>query len=163
VAPNVRPDGVATGDFDRDGDTDIAAASSGVGFDIANVFLNSGAGDFAGAIEYPVGGTNPGGIIAADLDVDGILELATANQDSADISVLPGLGAGVFGGAVIAGVGTTPEAIASHDLDGNGSLDLVVVNRDSNTVSVLLNLNTAVIFGDDFESGTTAAWSVATP
>jgi len=163
VGPNVRPDGVTTGDFDRDGDTDIAAASSGVGFDIADVFLNSGAGDFAGAIEYPVGGTNPGGIIAADLDVDGILELATANQDSADISVLPGLGAGVFGGAVIAGVGTTPEAIASHDLDGNGSLDLVVVNRDSNTVSVLLNLNTAVIFGDDFESGTTSAWSVATP
>ncbi len=163
VGPNVRPDGVTTGDFDRDGDTDIAAASSGVGFDIVDVFLNTGAGAFAGAVEYPVGGTNPGGIIAADLDVDGILELATANQDSADISALPGLGAGVFGGAVIAGVGITPEAIASHDLDGNGSLDLVSVNRDSNTVSVLLNLNTAVIFGDDFESGTTAAWSVATP
>ena len=162
VGPNVRPDGVTTGDFDRDGDTDIAAASSGVGFDIADVFLNTGAGAFAGAVEYPVGGTNPGGIIAADLDVDGILELATANQDSADISALAGLGAGVFGGAVIAVVGITPEAIASHDIDGNGALDLVTVNRDSNTVSVLLNLNTGLIFGDDFESGTTAAWSVAT-
>ena len=91
------------------------------------------------------------------------MDLATANQDSANLSAIPGLGAGNFGAAVIASVGITPEAVASHDLDGNGSLDLVTVNRDSNTVSVLLNLNTALIFGDDFESGTTAAWSAATP
>ena len=163
VGPNVRPDGVTAGDFDRDGDMDIAAASSGVGFDIADVFLNTGAGAFAGAVGYPVGGSNPGGIVAADLDVDGVLDLATANQDSANVSALPGLGAGNFGAAVIASVGITPEVVASHDLDGNGSLDLVTVNRNSNTVSVLLNLNTALIFGDGFESGTTSAWSVATP
>jgi len=163
VGPNVRPDGVTAGDFDRDGDMDIAAASSGVGFDIVDVFLNTGAGAFAGAVEYPVGGSNPGGIVAADLDVDGVLDLATANQDSANLSALPGLGAGNFGTAAIVSVGIRPEAVASHDLDGNGSLDLVTVNRDSNTVSVLLNLNTALIFGNGFESGTTSAWSVVTP
>lgn len=163
VGPNVRPDGVTTGDFDRDGDMDIAAASSGVGFDIADVFLNTGAGAFAGAVEYPVGGSNPGGIVAADLDVDGVLDLAAANQDSANVSALRGLGAGNFGAAVITNVGITPEAVSTHDLDGNGALDLVTVNRDSNNVSVLLNLNTALLFDDDFESGTIAAWSAAVP
>jgi hypothetical protein len=158
VGPGVRPDGVTTGDFDRDGEIDVAAASSGAGFDIVDVFLNTGAGVFAGAVEYPVGGSNPGGIVAADLDVDGVLDLATANQDSANLSTLRGLGAGTYGAAVISGVGTTPEAIASHYLDGNGSLDLVTVNSDSNTVSVLLNLNTAVIFTDGFESGDLSAW-----
>ena len=163
VGPDVRPDGVTNGDFDRDGDMDIAAASSGAALNVAAVFLNTGAGAFAGAVGYPVGGTNPGGIVAGDLDVDGVLDLATANQDSANLSSLPGLGAGNFGTAVIAPVGTTPEAVASHDLDGNGSLDLVTVNRDSDTVSVLLNLNTAVVFRDGFESGTTSAWSDVTP
>lgn len=163
VGPDVRPDGVTAGDFDRDGNMDIVAASSGAALDIASVFLNTGGGTFAGAVGYPVGGTNPGGIIAGDLDVDGVLDLATANQDSASLSALPGLVAGGFGAAIISGVGITPEAVASHDLDGSGSLDLVTVNRDSNTVSVLLNLNTAVIFRDGFESGTTSAWSDITP
>lgn len=163
VGPDVRPDGVTAGDLDGDGDMDIAAASSGAVLNVAAVFLNTGAGAFAGAIGYPVGGTNPGGIVAADFDVDGALDLATANQDSANLSALPGLGAGVFGTAVIAGVGTTPEAVASHDLDGNGSLDLVTVNRDSNNVSVLLNQTSAAIFGNGFESGDTLAWSGVSP
>ncbi len=163
VGPDVRPDDVTAADLDRDGDVDIAAASSGTALNVAAVFLNTGAGAFGPAVGYPVGGTNPGGIVAADLDVDGLPDLATANQDSADLSALRGLGAGAFAIDVITAVGTTPEFVASHDLDGNGSLDLVTVNRDSNTVSVLLNQNTAVIFGDDFESGTTLAWSDATP
>jgi hypothetical protein len=163
VGPEVRPDGVTAGDLDRDGDMDIAAASSGAVLNVVAVFLNTGVGTFAGAVGYPVGGTNPGGIVAADLDVDGVLDLATANQDSANLSALPGLGAGGFGAAVIADVDITPEVVAKHDLDGNGSLDLVTVNRDSNTVSVLLNLTSAVVFGDGFESGTTLAWSGVTP
>lgn len=163
VGPEVRPDGVTAADLDHDGDMDIAAASSGAVLNVAAVFLNTGGGTFAGAVGYPVGGTNPGGIVAGDLDVDGLLDLATANQDSANLSSLPGLGAGAFGPAVIAGVGTTPEVVAKHDLDGNGSLDLVTVNRDSNSVSVLLNQISATIFEDGFESGTILAWSAATP
>ena len=46
------------------------------------------------------------------------MDLATANQDSATLSALPGLGAGVFGTAVVAAVGTTPEIVAARDLDG---------------------------------------------
>jgi len=163
VGPDLRPDGVTSGDLDRDGDVDIAAAGSGAAFDVATVFVNAGAGNFAAAAHYPVGGINPGGIIAADLDVDLHMDLATANQDSATLSALPGLGAGVFGTAVVAAVGTTPEIVAARDLDGNGSLDLVTVNRDSSSVSVLLNQNTALIFGNGFESGNTSAWSEVVP
>lgn len=163
VGPDVRPDGVASGDLDGDGDMDIVAASSDVLLDVVSVFLNTGSGSFDPVVEYPVGGTNPGGIVVADLDVDGRPDVATANQDSADLSALPGLGGGAFGTSVDSPVGLTPEVVVTHDLDRNGSLDLVTVNRDSNTVSVLLNQVSAVIFGDDFEFGDTLAWSSTVP
>jgi hypothetical protein len=163
VGPDLRPDGVASGDFDLDGDTDIAAAASGNAFNVASVFVNTGAGVFTAAAHYPAAGVNPSGIVAANLDPDNLPDLVTANQDSANVSTLPGLGAGVFGTAAVSSVGTTPEVVATCNLDGNSSFDLVTVNRDSNSVSVLLNQNVTQIFTSGFESGNTLEWSTTVP
>src|SRR5687767_7589803 len=50
---------------------------------------------FAAAVDYPTG-VSPQAIVSADFNNDGRLDLATANYDSADISVLLGDGAGGF-------------------------------------------------------------------
>jgi len=163
VGPDLRPDGVVAADFDRDGDVDIAVSTSGDALNLATVFLNTGSGSFAAAISYAVGGTDPGGMAAADLDIDGYPDLATANQGSANVSTLRNLGAAAFETASLFTVGTTPEVVAPGDLDGNGSADLVAVNRDSGNVTVLLNQATALVFSDGFESSDTSAWSSVTP
>jgi hypothetical protein len=161
VGPELRPDGVCAADLDGDGDADIAASTSGNGLNLATVFPNEGGATFAVPVSFPTGGVNPAGIVAVDLDLDGDRDLATSNQDSADVSMLTNVGAGVFGAAMLVTVGTTPEVISAGDLDGNGSVDLVTVNRDSNNISVMLNL--AGLFADGFESGDTAVWSQTVP
>ncbi len=159
VGGDLRPDSVTAGDFDRDGNIDIAASTSGGIGDFVSIFLSAGGASFPTRNDYAVGGVNPSGMTAADFDIDGLTDLAVANQDSATVSFLPNLGGGVLGTPAGSAVGTSPQPIAGADLDGNGSQDLAVVNVDSGTVSVLMNQGTGVIFSNGFESGTTDGWS----
>lgn len=80
----------------------------------------------------------PTSVALGDLDGDGHLDLAVADRDSNDVSVLLGLGGGRFAPPQNYAVGQAPRAIASGDLDGDGDLDLVVADRDSDDVEVLL-------------------------
>ncbi len=73
-----------------------------------------------------------------DLDGDGVLDLAVANFDSDDVSVLVGDGAGGFAAATNFAAGNGPRALATGDLDRAGVLDLAVANFNSNDVSVLV-------------------------
>lgn len=159
VGGDLRPDSVTAWDFDRNGSVDIAASTSGGIGDFVSIFLNAGSASFPGRSDYPAGGVNPSGITAADFDIDGLTDLAVANQDSATASFLPNLGGAAFGTPATSAVGTSPQAVANADLDGNGSQDLAVVNTDSGTVSVLLNQGTGLVFANGFESGTTDGWS----
>ncbi|MBI3928508.1 MAG: VCBS repeat-containing protein [Armatimonadetes bacterium] len=83
-------------------------------------------------------GTVPFGLIAADFDGDGILDLAVTNNGSNDISILLGEGDGTFGAPTTFAVGTAPEGLAAADFNEDTILDLAVNNRDSNNVSILL-------------------------
>jgi len=161
VGAQLRPDGVAVADLDGDGDRDVAAATSGNGLDFATVFLNQGAAVFGPATHFAAGGVNPGATVAADFDLDGRIDLALANQDSGNVSVLRNLGAGAFAAGVPMAAGTNPQALVAADLDLNGAPDLGCANQDSNTVSVYRN--TSVPFADGFESGNTSHWSVVVP
>ena len=163
VGADLRPLGVTAADLDRDGLMDVATTTSDVGVDFASVFLRTGAGTFASRVDWAVGGVNPDGIVAADFDVDGLLDLATADQDSAQVSVLRNLGGGTFDTAIGLAVGTTPGPLSAPDLNQNSAADLVSVNQDSNNVSVLVNNNNGLIFDDDFESGDTSSWSSSVP
>ena len=80
----------------------------------------------------------PYSVAIGDLNGDGDLDLAVANQDSDNISVLLGNGDGSFQSAVNYGVGVGPQSVAIGDLNEDGDLDLAVANRNSNNVSVLL-------------------------
>ncbi len=163
VGPDLRPQGVTAADLNLDELMDVATTTSDVGLDFATVFLRTGDGTFAAPTSFPVAGVDPDGIVAADFDVDGLPDLATADQDSALVSVLRNLGGAIFAAPVALTVGATPGPLSGADLDGNLAADLVSANSDSNNVSILINQNSGVIFADGFESGDTSAWSGTVP
>lgn len=163
LGTDLRPEGVVAADLDGDGEMDIAASSSGDTLNVATVFIRTGAGAFGAPSSYAVAGLNPDGIVAGDFDVDGLIDLATADQDSAAVSVLRNLGGAAFDTAVALAVGTTPGPLSAVDLDGSAARDLVSANRDSSDISVLMNRKTGVIFEDGFESGDVTRWSGSVP
>ena len=85
-------------------------------------------------------GTDPVGMVKGDFNADGILDLATVNQGSGDISVLLGVGDGTFAGQQRFVVGGTPDAIATLDFNQDGRLDLAVRDSAAGTVTLLLGL-----------------------
>ena len=132
--------GVAAGDFNNDGNTDLAAANLNAGN--VSILLGNGSGDFTAALTSPESsGPGPLGIATARLNADANLDLAVTRSDHG-IDILLGNGAGDF---VPAGLtseptgGFNPRAIAVAPVDANASLDLIVPLRDSGNVSILLN------------------------
>ena len=98
----------------------------------------------ARASDYTMGGTFPVNqlpvaLVTGDFNRDGRLDLAVANQGSADVSILLGNGDGTFQAASNYLAGDNPQAIAIGDFNRDGKLDLAVVNQtDPGTVSILL-------------------------
>lgn len=83
-------------------------------------------------------GSGPYSVVAADLNKDGRIDLAIANNASADVSVLLGDGTGGFGSSRQLAAGDVPVAIASGDFNADGKPDLVCANLRSNNISVFL-------------------------
>ena len=74
-----------------------------------------------------------------DLDGDSCPDLATANENSDNASVLINNGDGTFAAAVNYSAGDEPESIAIGDLDGDTQPDLAIANEASGSFSVLVN------------------------
>ena len=77
--------------------------------------------------------------MAGDFNGDGRTDLAIANSEDNDVSVLLGNGDGTFQDQVTYPVGRDPDAIVAGDFTGDGRTDLAVANYIDDDVSVLLN------------------------
>ena len=78
---------ISSADFNADTKADLAVATSQPGNGKVAVFLGSGAGTFTTSANFVVSG-GPQSMISADFNKDGYADLATANWDSANVSIL---------------------------------------------------------------------------
>jgi len=139
----------AAGDFNGDGRPDLLVAN----FRSVNVslLLNASAFNFGGdlapktdfaltadAVLDPA--TDPLGIVTADFNNDGKLDLAVANSGTNNVSILLGSGTGSFtlASASPFDAGTGAAAVAAGDFNGDGVLDLAVANSGAGTVSIFI-------------------------
>ena len=74
------------GDFNRDGQVDLATANCHVPSDVS-VLLGIGGGTFSAPRNFAAG-SYPGDVVAGDFNGDGWLDAATANYDADSVSVL---------------------------------------------------------------------------
>lgn len=138
------PTDLAIGDFDGDGLLDAATANELSGEGTVSYLRGLGDGAFADAVNYLTAPEDseffggPIALAAADLDVDGNLDLVVANADGNNVAYLRGNGDGTFDTAVNTLVGAGPVAIAVGDLNIDGYLDVVTADEDDWTVTLLL-------------------------
>lgn len=92
---------------------------------------------FTPVLSAPVG-AHPEGLTVGDFNKDGHLDIATANSESDDVSVLLGNGNGTFRSGYSFGVGRNPMFLTTADLNLDGRLDLAVAETGADRVLVLL-------------------------
>jgi hypothetical protein len=124
------PEALAAGDFNRDGKPDLAVLNQNDG--TVGIYFGHGDGTFTHNTDYLVGPTAQGGfaggVVAADFNHDGILDLAVATGTSNQVFLFLGRPDGSFISttpfSILAQLATGPIAAADFNQDGN--LDLVV-------------------------------------
>lgn len=127
------PRAVTYADFDADGEQDFAVIDIGPspydGPGEVLVFLGDGTGSFVEAARLGAG-IVPSALVAADLDRDGMTDLAVTNATEGDLSVFLGHGDGSFEALPRQEAGGYSGDLSIGDLNGDSRLDLAVVDYD---------------------------------
>ena len=139
------PTALAAGDFDGDGNLDLAVVISnpnlqfGAGF--VTILMGSANGTFTAQSNYAVGIT-PSSIAVGDFNGDGRLDLAVGSpingvsfNPQSEISILMNTGSGNFSAGSSFAIGplqSVPTSIAVADFNNDGSLDLAIALNGTN-------------------------------
>jgi hypothetical protein len=134
------PSSIAVGDFDNDNNPDLAVANSGSG----NVSVLFGRGNGSPPLFEPArnfnAGDGPSSVTVGDYNNDSYLDLAVANKNSGNVSVLLNGRKRTFRSQVLypIGTGTDPVGIVTVNFDYRiNRLDLITVNNGTNNASIL--------------------------
>ena len=139
-----RPMSLVAADFNGDGRADLASANAGISSDSLTVFFQPSAGGFvSGAqpdrvLEFDeVTPDRPQSLVSAELNGDGLIDLASANQGGNRITVFFQVSAGEFSSEpVVLGDALTtfgPVALVAADFDGDGHTDLASANANDSS------------------------------
>jgi hypothetical protein len=168
------PRTVRAADMDNDGDLDIVWVNQGDNStDGIEVLLNNGSGAFTPTAAAEPAGNNPYGLVIADFNDDGDLDVATTNYVSGDVSVLLGNGDGTLQAETRYNIGTLPipsptngstseiaSGIAVADFNNDGDLDLAATCYAAGTSSVLLGNGDGTFQTQGMTTGfNTPAWN----
>jgi VCBS repeat-containing protein len=128
------PNSVAVGDFNGDGDPDLAVANEFA--ESVSVLLGGAGGSFGTATNIATGGF-PFAVAVGDFNGDGDPDLAVADAFDGIISVLLGSTGGTFTGPTNFPAGSFPAAVAVGDFNGDGDPDLAVADQVTGEILVL--------------------------
>ncbi len=135
----VQPSTLTTADFNGDGFVDVISSS----WSPTNLYLAFGNGD--GTFNEAISMTRSvwvTDILAVDLNLDGAIDIVTADYGSVDgttVSVAFNRGDGSFSDPISYTTITTSHVLAAGDINNDGYSDIVVGGTSSNRVGVMLN------------------------
>ncbi|MCL5028325.1 MAG: T9SS type A sorting domain-containing protein [Bacteroidetes bacterium] len=140
------PTAITVSDLNGDGKPDIVTANYNA--NTISVLLDTtsnGASipSFTAKTDFSVG-TNPRGVVIADLNGDYKPDIVTANIGTNNISALLNttpdtMYTPLFSSMTNFNTGSSPASVAYGDLNGDGKQDVVVANYASNTISVFID------------------------
>ena len=150
---------IAAGDFNVDGNLDLATVGTGFnGSTGVFTLLGNGAGSFNQVAEsFAV--SNPTGIVSNDFNGDGRTDLAVVGGSgfsggSGSITAAFSDGDGTFTISNVYTFSSAPFALTSADFNGDSRPDLAFTVRSSNSYSVLLNAGNGIFrAGSSFLAG----------
>jgi hypothetical protein len=128
---------IALVDVDHDGALDLVAISGFATPFLLSVRHGNGDGTFAAEVTYPAS-ANLRRLAVADLDGDGLVDIAAFSTTAAQISIWWNNGGGAFADEQMIAIGSNPSDLALADIDGDGAPDLVTA--EANGVVVYRNL-----------------------
>ena len=120
-----RPTGIAAADLNHDGKVDLVVTYEAFTAGAVVVLFGNGDGTFSPGANYKVGGA---GVVVADLNGDGIPDIASPRQTRTAVDILLGNGDGTF----TVGTSINPLKYGAWgdplvaDLNRDGKLDLVI-------------------------------------
>ncbi len=135
---------IATGDLNGDGIPDVVIGNRCCDPTVGiTVFLSRGDGSLMPGVNYGSGGSLAY-VAVADVNKDGILDIAAVDNQNGLVQIFTGNGTGVGDGTFTVGPtystgDSDSEKIVAADLNGDGYPDLVVANNGNGNFGVFMN------------------------